>query len=74
MEEVSFTIPIEHILQHNDISTLSFYCHRKLRQKLRDIENEITKWLLVIATNVLEKIVVVQHEVIMYFIPPPTSG
>ena len=46
----------------------------KIKAKNFETQNEIIKWLLIIATNEEEKIVAVQHEVIMCFVPPPTSG
>ena len=45
--DASFTIPIEHILQHNDISSpYQFYCSSDSKIKAKTRQNGIIKWLL----------------------------
>ena len=43
-QDASFTIPIEHILQHNDISFPYHFTASKIKAKTR--QNGIIKWLL----------------------------
>ena len=43
MADASFTIPIEHILQHNDISFPYHFTASKIKAKTR--QNGIIKWL-----------------------------